>query len=546
MPALFSEVSVFSMRKNPEITFSERLRRLVPVDASVSMVDWRHESAYNLVAKEVLDYPPKPSPSREGRHEQPSSVMLDASSVEGLKGTLRTFTSSKLTQNIFFHAELGEYSRPGEGTAQFRTRLAAKIDGMKKAKVSEIQTTYSSKMGAAKSQVKAVRDEYESIEKLVGGIKDELKALEKERSRADKEGRSTLKVSSQIQTREARLSRLQARITELGNKMGEYRREEEELEGEMKAETAKAGRELEALLDSPLQNIVFQPRMEEVDVGALQLVWVPVIEALFRASFEGATSDFKFEWNAVNGRGIFGTCAECGATIDSLEGGLFCCKCGDMYCQDHLKTCDACGRAVCSVHAWKCPQCGVVYCPDEKTVECTACGKRLCCKCAIRCATCGEGGGKVYCREHIKQCKICKNSYCPEHYSVHVAFCAKCGKELCTVEQVKCKTCGEVFCEADTVKCASCGGEVCRNDAWSCTKCGKEYCSEENKIKCATCGRTICTACVTYCTVCGSPLCADDIKVCPDCGGKICSSCLVETRRLGVFKKVVCKTCASK
>jgi len=543
MPALFSEVSVSSIRKNPEITFNERLRRLVPVDSSVPLVDWRHESAYNLVSKEVLDYPPSPSPTREGKHEQPSNVVLEAASVEGLKGPLKTFTASKLTQNILFNKDLAEYSKPGESMDQFRSRLRGKLGEMKRAKVAEIQSAYSSKLQEVRLRVKGVKDEYESIEKLVNGIKVELRSLEKDRVRADREGRSTLKLSQQIQTREARLSRLERRISELSEKTGACRRDEEKLEGSMKLDVSKVERELDTLLDTPLQNIVFQPKVEEVDVEVLQLVWVPAIEALYRASFAGMTNDFKLEWNAANGRGVFGTCTECGTTIDSLEGGLFCCKCGEIYCPDHLKTCSTCGRSACLKHIWKCPQCEKVYCVDEEALECSACGKKVCRSCTVRCTDCAE---KVYCPAHVKECKVCGNLYCSEHYKMHIAYCEKCEKDLCILEQVKCKVCGKTFCEDHILKCGQCGEEVCRNDSWQCTSCRREFCVEETRNECKTCGKPVCAACLTQCSVCGEPLCKADVKICPNCNSKVCQDCLVETKRLGVFKKSVCKTCAAK
>ena len=543
MPALFSEVSVMSVRKTPEIEFKDRMRRLVPADSLISMIDWRHESAYNLVAKEVLDSPPTPSPSREGRHEQPSSVVLEASSVEGLKGPLKTFTASKLTQTIYYHKELGEYSRPGESMDDFNSRLKTKLEDMKRAKVSEIQSSYAARLQEARSSANAAKEEYESIEKLVDGIKIELKSLERERTKAARDGRVTLKVSAQIQTREARLVRLEKRISELSEKISGYRRNEEKLEKSMRADVLRAEREVEAVLESPLQNIIFQPKVDEIDVEALQLVWIPVIEAIYRASFEGMTADFKFEWNAVNGRGIFGTCAECGTTIESLEGGLFCCKCGEIYCSDHLQVCSACGRSACSKHVWTCPECGKVYCTDEKPLMCAACGKKMCAECAVRCANCAD---KVYCRNHARECAVCKNLYCPEHYKEHIAYCSKCGKELCVVEQVRCKICGKAFGEECVVKCSKCGEEACRDDVWYCTNCGKAFCAEEPQLKCKVCGRPICESCVVTCSVCGAPLCKTHVKVCPSCGGKVCQDCLVETKRLGVFKKLVCKTCAEK
>ncbi|MBM5805749.1 MAG: DUF87 domain-containing protein [Candidatus Verstraetearchaeota archaeon] len=543
MPALFSEVSVMSVRKTPEIEFKDRMRRLVPADSSVSMIDWRHESAYNLVAKEALDFPPTPSPSREGRYEQPSSVILEASSVEALKGPLKTFTASKLTQTIYYHKALGEYSRPGESMDVFNSRLRARLEDMKRTKVSEVQSSYAAKMQEVRSSMNAAKEEYESIRKLVEGIRGELRSLERDRVRAGRERRSTLKISAQIQTREARLARLEKRVSELSEKISSYRRDEDRLEKAVRADILKAEREVEAVLDAPLQNIVFQPKVDEVDVEALQLVWIPVIEAIYRVSFEGMTADFKFEWNAVNGRGIFGTCSECGTTIESLEGGLFCCKCGQIYCSDHLQVCSACGRSACSEHVWTCPECGKVYCVDERPLICAACGKKMCAECAVRCANCAD---KVYCKNHVRECSVCRNLYCPEHYKEHIACCSKCGKELCVVEQVKCKVCGKTFGEECVVKCSRCGEEVCKDDTWYCTNCGKAFCAEEPKLKCKVCGRPICESCVVACSVCGAPLCKTHVKVCTSCGGRVCQDCLVETKRLGVFKKVVCKSCAER
>jgi len=72
-------------------------------------------------------------------------------------------------------------------------------------------------------------------------------------------------------------------------------------------------------------------------VQALQLIWTPRFEALVRVTFNELSRDFKMEWNAVNGRGIYGSCKECGSTIENLEGGVFCYTCGNMYCASHLE-----------------------------------------------------------------------------------------------------------------------------------------------------------------------------------------------------------------
>jgi hypothetical protein len=204
-----------------------------------------------------------------------------------------------------------------------------------------------------------------------------------------------------------------------------FKKTEESLEVSMKNDSNKACSEIATLLTAQLQNIVFQPRVEEVDVEALQLIWVPIIEALYRISFQGISKDFRLEWNAVNGRGTFGACAECGITINSLEGGLFCYTCGEMYCNEHLKTCSICGRSACSDHVWICPGCGIVFCLDEKPKVCAVCGKKICADCSATCVNCQD---KFYCKDHIQVCGTCKSSYCPEHYKAHVTYCSACGK----------------------------------------------------------------------------------------------------------------------
>ncbi|MEM4405581.1 MAG: DUF87 domain-containing protein [Candidatus Methanomethylicaceae archaeon] len=543
MPALFAEATVNSVRKIPSLEFKERLRRLVPADSSISIVDWRHESAYKLTANEVVEIGSSPSPSRDGRHELPTSVLFESSSVEGLKGLLKTYAISKLTQSVYYHKDLGEYSRPGESLEEYKKRLKAKIDEIKNNRSAEIKSSYASKIKEVESSINTVREEYESLNKLVEGIRDELRSLNRERSKAEREGRSILKLSEQIQTREVRLARLEKRIMELSSKINNLRKEGDRLERQMREEIANVNSEVDSLLETPLQTMVFQPKHDEVEVEVIQVVWIPMIEALYRLHFEGTSKDFRFEWNAVNGRGIFGSCAECGGSIDSLEGPLICFKCGEMYCPSHLKVCSLCGRGVCADHVWSCPNCGKSYCMDEKPHICSACGKKLCTDCVYRCNECID---KAYCREHVRECKVCKNLYCPTHYDAHIQRCSNCGKDLCTLEQVKCKICGKVFCEGCTVRCSECGQEVCKPHSWQCSACGKIFCLLETQSKCSVCGKALCKSDRLTCSLCGATLCAAHISTCPDCRREVCPRCMVEIKRFGVFKKNVCKICANK
>lgn len=542
MPSLFAEVTVSSIRKTPALEFKDRLRRLIPADSTMSVIDWRHESAYKLMANEVVETGTSSSPSREGRHEPPSSLLFESSGIESIKGILKTFAISRLTQTLYFHKELGEYSRPGESMEEYKKRLKAKLADIEKNRTSAITSSYASKIKELDSSINALKDEYESLERLVENIKEELKSLNREKIKAEKEGRSLLKINEQIQTREARLARLEKRIMELSAKISNYRRESEIVEHQMRDEIKKVEAETEALLEYPLQTLIFQPRHDEVEVEVLQVVWVPMIEALYRIYFDGISKDFRFEWNAVNGRGVFGTCSECGASLESLEGPLICFKCGEIYCQDHLNLCALCQRGVCAEHLWTCQSCGRFYCLEEKPYLCAVCGKKLCTLCISRCKECIE---EVYCRDHLKECNVCKNLYCPTHYGAHIQKCLACGRDLCVLEQVKCKICGKIFCKECSVKCSECGGEVCKSHSWQCSACGKSFCIIEAPQKCSVCGKLLCKPCALLCSLCGTTVCTEHLNICPSCKREVCPGCMVEIRKFGLFKRNVCKNCAS-
>ncbi|MEJ5292900.1 MAG: DUF87 domain-containing protein [Candidatus Methanosuratincola sp.] len=544
IPALFAEATVEARRKDPDLHVKERIRRLVPASADVQPLDWRYESAFGIEAKDVLSQPTSPVPPREGEHVQAAAALLDPSAVENLKGTFRMFAVSKLTQTVHYHQKLGEFSRPGEPMDEFKSRLRAKADSVRSHAESEIRERYSQQLKEVRSSASAVKDESASLEKLVSSIKDEIKSLEKERLKAEKEGRSTLKVSQQIQTREVRLSRLEQRLAKAREEIVSLTRREGEIQEKIRGEVKRVAQELETMVNEPLTNLVFQPRPEEVEIEAMQVIWVPRVEALFRISFHGEDRDFRMEWNAVNGRGKFGECSECGSQITALEGPIFCYTCGETFCNEHLVSCSLCGRTSCQPHSWKCPECGKQFCADEPYFECAACSTRICTGCAKECRDCGDE--KRYCSDHVKKCGVCGSIYCEGHYEKHIGNCRSCGKELCILEQVKCSVCGQTFCESHVVKCSACGEEVCVDHSWTCSACGKPFCKKELPYLCKICGKPFCNTCSLVCSVCGERVCREHSRKCPECGRTVCPNCLVEKKRLGIFKRAVCSHCAQR
>lgn len=537
MPALFAEVSVTAKRG---LEVKDRIKRLIPVDSSIAAIDWRYESAYGLAVDEAVNA--SPTPQRDGRHRPPSPLIMEPSGIENLKNLLKNFAMSKLTQQVYYHKELNEYSRVGESIEDFKKRIKEKLEMVKKNRIAEISSSYSSKMKELESSIKSVKDEAESVRKLIDEIEEELKALKKEKAKAEREGRPTLKISEQIKTREIRISRLESRLSELSNKAMAYERELKILEDKMKDEIEGAVKEIDDVANAPIQTMVFQPRSDEIAIEAMHVVWVPMFEAIYRAYFNGFKKDLKFEWNGVNGKGVFGNCSECGTTINQLPDHFICYKCGEVYCQEHLVLCSECQRGVCNEHKRICPNCGKAYCIDEKTFMCSNCGKGLCVNCAIKCAECNE----VYCAGHIKECEVCKTKLCANHYDQHVKKCSKCGKSLCVLEQIYCKICNEVLCDDCSIECSECKNRVCESHAWHCSACSRTLCISEDRYECSSCRSPLCKLCIATCQLCGSNLCRLHVNVCPNCGREVCFNCIVEKKKLGIFKRNVCKICALK
>jgi hypothetical protein len=541
MPALFAEASVNTVRKITSL--QDRIKRLIPADYSVSVLDWRIESAYNLVVNDIIDMSLLHSPMREGKHVPYSPILQENYGIENLKGTLKTFVIAKLTQNIYYHKELGEYSQPGESIEDFKKRIKEKLDDIKKNKISEITSSYDSKIKELNVSMNSIKDEIESVNKLIKDIENEIEELNKEKYRLEKEGRSTLKISDQIRTREIRKLRLEKRISELNNELIKIKKEKEILEQKIKEDIKNIENEINSLFDTPLQTIVFQPKPEEVSIDAMHVLWIPMFEAIYRVYFNGVTKDLRFEWNGLNGKGNFGICSHCGTLIDSLNRPLLCYICGEIYCQEHLFTCKTCQRGICNEHTWKCQNCEGLYCIEEKSYLCSVCGKKLCSDCILKCIECKEN---VYCKDHIKKCEVCNNTFCSMHYNEHLKECSICGKKLCTLEQVECSICGKIFCKDDSIKCPECKKYVCRLHSWQCSACGRLLCIEETKNECIICGKPLCNSCVRLCQICGSSICALHEIICPDCNRVICQNCIVEKRKFGIFKKHVCKLCAIK
>ncbi|MCQ5340734.1 MAG: DUF87 domain-containing protein [Candidatus Methanomethylicia archaeon] len=541
MPALFAEASVNTVRKITSL--QDRIKRLIPADYSVSVLDWRIESAYNLVVNDIIDMSLLHSPMREGKHVPYSPILQENYGIENLKGTLKTFVIAKLTQNIYYHKELGEYSQPGESIEDFKKRIKEKLDDIKKNKISEITSSYDSKIKELNVSMNSIKDEIESVNKLIKDIENEIEELNKEKYRLEKEGRSTLKISDQIRTREIRKLRLEKRISELNNELIKIKKEKEILEQKIKEDIKNIENEINSLFDTPLQTIVFQPKPEEVSIDAMHVLWIPMFEAIYRVYFNGVAKDLRFEWNGLNGKGNFGICSHCGTLIDSLNRPLLCYICGEIYCQEHLFTCKTCQRGICNEHAWKCQNCEGLYCIEEKSYLCSVCGKKLCSDCILKCIECKEN---VYCKDHIKKCEVCNNTFCSMHYNEHLKECSICGKKLCTLEQVECSICGKIFCEDDSIKCSECKKYVCRLHSWQCSACGRLLCIEETKNECIICGKPLCNSCVRLCQICGSSICALHEIICPDCNRVVCQNCIVEKRKFGIFKKHVCKLCAIK
>jgi len=539
-PALLLKAIIRVERRRPNLIYESEVVSFIPVGGGLEKVDWSSKSAYWASLNDIESCDLLDEAEEESTYLEVISELKSVSGIEELKNSFIDYSALASATHILYHPGFKLTSKPQESLEEFKLRIDEEFNKRLNEASSQIRNNYRLEIERHEAQLKALKDELAITAQVAKDLIKEIELLKKKLSKLVKEEKSSLRVASQIRSRELKLARLNRRLSELSVKIkGEsefLKRLKEELKGKLNSIKKK-------LLDLKEQNVrslMITPKRSEVHVQEMQLIWLPIYSAKLIVSNQHAENEIEVEWNALNGRGFFGNCSYCGDAITNLTSTWLCALCLKPICSNHALHCEKCNLTICPDHSWKCEYCNSVLCTNESKSYCEVCGIPLCEDCIEHCVKCGLDVS--YCKNHILICEDCGLPYCEEHYKNHLAICERCGREVCSLALIRCDVCSKLFCPNCIAKCSACGSNVCVEHSWKCDVCGKTYCVKEESYTCAICGKTLCNDDAFTCPACGRKVCPDHVVECPNCGRKVCSSCLITVKRLFRTKRG-CKLC---
>ena len=156
------------------------------------------------------------------------------------------------------------------------------------------------------------------------------------------------------------------------------------------------------------------------------------------------------------------------------------------------------GHVACSDCLGRCGMCGNDYCGSCLARSCAYCNKKLCMKCSSKCLKCGNffcqnhikgdsATRTLACVNCMKKCGVCGG------YAESLGKCPNCGREMC-------KTClkedvsmveGKSLCPACSKNCPTCGKIRSLESFRRCSFCSSESCNYSGK--CLICRKQLCS-----------------------------------------------------
>ncbi|MBI2629877.1 hypothetical protein HYW76_02135 [Candidatus Pacearchaeota archaeon] len=179
-----------------------------------------------------------------------------------------------------------------------------------------------------------------------------------------------------------------------------------------------------------------------------QLKYNPITDEISRTNCENCKKEIDEIYLCFSGH------ISCEACLDKCE------CCNKQFCKNCLdKKCDICGKLLCKNCSVKCKKCWKQVCKTHMVKNST--GEEYCINCLKFCAGCKSWNLK----EKMKKCRNCG-----------VDLCEKCAKgNLCFSCSKKCSMCGNLVKKTELVKCAGCKAEYCAHIE-KCLSCKKQLC----------------------------------------------------------------------
>ncbi len=541
MPALFCEVEARVKRESPPVKFSELLRRLIPIGVEVGEINWDSTQAYGLELKDLESAEPLPSPPQPGYYQKTCFNIADQKVVKKVKEELLAYAATKLVKTMYYSKKLGKFSLTNDRQA-FVAECLKELAEAEQSEERDIEERYQRSMAETAKAVEAYKERLRRLGEQYNALRYECEQLNEMLKEAKKQKKPVLKLSKQLELRKSKLESVRDEMLKINAQIRALNDKKKALESEYEERLRELRLKMGSLRDFDVKTAVIQPELDELSVTSFQLIWVPVYRAKIATDKE-VSKEIGIWWNALNGKGFYGFCIECGAELEDASSFVLCEVCLSPLCPEHASQCAICGARVCPKDSWTCDPCSRTLCSREPPSRCKLCEAMLCQECARRCIACGDG--VALCPSHVKACPACRALLCEEHFKSHLMRCSVCSRVICEASARRCSVCGEPLCTACSIPCAICGRVVCREHGWVCRDCGKTFCVDEERKRCALCGSDLCASCAHVCAVCKGLACEDHIRRCSSCGRLVCRNCVGESKGL-IRRKLFCIDCTAK
>jgi hypothetical protein len=541
MPALFCEVEARVERENPPVKFSESLQRLIPIGVEVGEINWDSTQAYGLELKDMESAELLPSPPQPGYYQKTCFNIADQKAVKKVKEELLAYAATKLVKTIYYSKKLGKFSLTSDRQA-FVAECLKELAEAEQSEEKDLEEKYRRSVIEIDKAIEAYNDRLRRLGEQYNALRYECEQLNEMLKEAKKQKKPILKLSKQLELRKSKLESIRDEMLKINAQIRALNDKKKALESERKERLRELRLKMGSLKDFDVRAAVIQPELDELSVTSFQLVWIPVYRAKISAD-KGPSKEIGIWWNALNGKGFYGSCIECGAELRDASSIALCEVCLSPLCPEHSSQCAVCGARVCPKDSWTCDSCSRTLCSREPPSRCRLCEAMLCQECAKRCVACGDEA--ALCPSHVKACPVCGTTLCEEHLKDHLMRCSACSRTICEASAERCSICGEPLCTACAVPCAVCGRVLCKEHGWMCESCGKTFCVDEERKRCAVCGSDLCASCAHVCEACGGVACKDHVHRCSSCGRLICKKCIGESKGL-IRKRLLCVDCAAK
>lgn len=541
MPALFCEVEARVERESPPVKFSESLQRLIPIDVGIGEMNWDSTQAYGLELKDLESAELSPSPPQPGYYQKTCFNIADPKSVKKVKEELLAYAATKLVKTMYYSKKLGKFSLTNDRQA-FVAECLKELAEVEQCEEREIEERYRKSMAEVDKAVEAYNERLRKLSEQYNALRYECEQLNEMLKEAKKQKKPILKLSKQLELRKSKLENIRDEMLKINAQIKALHEKKKALESERKEKLRELRLKMGSLRDFDVKAAVIQPELDELSVTNFQLVWVPVYKAKISTNKE-TSKEIGIWWNALNGKGFFGSCMECGTELKDISNLELCEVCLSPLCSNHVSRCAVCGARVCPKDSWVCESCSKTLCSREPPSRCRLCEAMLCRDCAKKCVACGDEA--ALCPSHVKTCPVCGATLCEEHLKDHLIKCSICSRTICETSAERCSICSEPVCTACAHACAVCGRAICKSHSWVCKSCGRTLCVDEERKKCAVCGSDLCTSCAHVCEVCKGIVCKNHVYRCSSCGRLVCKNCVGESKGL-IRRKLLCVDCVAK